>query len=195
MLPYARYIMPYISKDMHGKRLKAYRRRVRLEVLAAYSVGDTPRCYCCGEECITFLTLDHINDDGARIRKKRPPGYSYCTYLKVNNFPPGIRTACFNCNTGRYINGGECPHTSPPSDDWCASISRDKNDEFTNEDISSTYRLHRRRMRDGLCIACGDTATHPRFCDECWVKETKRQRMKKKRKKEKEAGIPVKSRR
>jgi hypothetical protein len=30
--------------------------------------------------------------------------------LKKRGYPPGYRVLCFNCNRGRYLNGGVCPH-------------------------------------------------------------------------------------
>jgi hypothetical protein len=27
-------------------------------------------------------------------------------------FPDGFQTLCFNCNVGKYKNGGVCPHQS-----------------------------------------------------------------------------------
>ncbi len=30
-----------------------------------------------------------------------------------NNFPPGFRVLCYNCNCGRNHNKGICPHKKP----------------------------------------------------------------------------------
>ncbi len=63
-------------------------------------------CVCCGEDEKIFLTVDHINNDGNISRTKhiyrqiRDEGYPSSKY----------QTLCFNCNTGRSINGGICPH-------------------------------------------------------------------------------------
>jgi len=65
-------------------------------------------CVCCGETIEEFLTMDHINDGGTKHRKKI--GNKINVWLFVNNFPKGFQTLCFNCNWGKHINGGICPH-------------------------------------------------------------------------------------
>lgn len=79
-------------------------------ILMAYGA----RCNCCGEENIIFLTLDHVNNDGASHRKMvqwKSRG-TRGTWLWVinNNFPPNFQILCYNCNMGKYRNGGICPH-------------------------------------------------------------------------------------
>jgi hypothetical protein len=75
------------------------------------------KCNCCGETIKQFLTLDHINNDGANHRKlmKHESDGSgkqlYCWIIK-NNFPPIFQVLCYNCNIGKYLNGGICPHKS-----------------------------------------------------------------------------------
>lgn len=83
--------------------------QLRLEALNAYG---GPICKCCGETILTFLTIDHINGGGNKERKersKRSSAYWYY-WLKRNNYPIGFQVLCFNCNIGRSINGGICPH-------------------------------------------------------------------------------------
>ena len=66
-------------------------------------------CSCCGETRYIFLTLDHI--DMATFPVEAPRGgVELYAWLIRNNFPGGIRTLCFNCNCGRELNGGICPH-------------------------------------------------------------------------------------
>jgi hypothetical protein len=98
--------------------------RLRLEVLTQYSPSKKfPQCSCmgCKETRIPFLTLDHINNDGARHRRelakelgRRDDGRSSGTHVyldvKRRGFPPGFQTLCWNCNCGRRLNGGLCPH-------------------------------------------------------------------------------------
>ena len=67
-------------------------------------------CSCCGENEPRFLTIDHVNDDGAQHRKKVSAGNVLFRWLVNNNFPSAFRILCFNCNSGRYHNGGSCPH-------------------------------------------------------------------------------------
>jgi hypothetical protein len=68
-------------------------------------------CECCGESIKKFLTIDHINNDGKEHRKELGSRIIY-KWLKQNGFPEGFQVLCFNCNCGRQLNGGICPHKS-----------------------------------------------------------------------------------
>ena len=81
-------------------------RELKLEVYEAYG-GAT--CKCCKETTECFLTIDHINNDGAEHRKQIGRT-SILRWLKQNNYPDGFQVLCFNCNLGRRLNGGICPH-------------------------------------------------------------------------------------
>lgn len=85
-----------------------YRRNLRHEVLMAYG----GRCACCGEKNEKFLTLDHVNNDGAEQRRKRGyrGGSQLMLALRRQNYPADIQVLCWNCNSGRGYNGGICPH-------------------------------------------------------------------------------------
>jgi len=88
---------------------KDWKRKLKLEVLAAY--GGV--CQCCGETDSRFLTIDHVNRDGGIHRKemRMQSGTQIYSWLKQNDFPKeGFQILCFNCNLGREINGGICPH-------------------------------------------------------------------------------------
>lgn len=78
--------------------------RLKLEAIEAYG----GQCQCCGESNPKFLTLDHINSDGAEHR--RNDGGNIWNYVKRNNYPSDLQLLCWNCNCGRYYNGGVCPH-------------------------------------------------------------------------------------
>lgn len=67
------------------------------------------RCACCGETEPLFLTIDHMNNDGASHRKVVGSAY-IAQWLVENEFPEGFQLLCFNCNCGRQRNGGVCPH-------------------------------------------------------------------------------------
>ncbi len=72
-------------------------------------------CACCGENRMEFLSIDHINNDGANHRKQTG-GHMYAWLIK-NNFPSGYRVLCYNCNMslGFY---GYCPHISDGKNDF-----------------------------------------------------------------------------
>jgi hypothetical protein len=89
---------------------KKWKQRVRLEALSRYG-GDPPRCACCGENALEFLSLDHTNGGGCAHRRalKKPGGFSLSLWLRQRGFPDGFRVLCHNCNQaiGFY---GYCPH-------------------------------------------------------------------------------------
>ena len=78
---------------------------IRNAVLRAYG-GDPPSCACCGETIHAFLTLDHVNGDGADHR--RSVG-NYWLWFQRNGYPPGFQVLCANCNTAKH-KLGTCPH-------------------------------------------------------------------------------------
>jgi hypothetical protein len=69
-------------------------------------------CACCGETEPKFLTIDHVNNDGYMRRKygKEPSGASSYAYLRKMGYPEGFQVLCMNCNFGKAMNGGICPH-------------------------------------------------------------------------------------
>lgn len=67
------------------------------------------RCACCGEAEPLFLTVDHIDGNGAEHRRIIRKADMWLWLVQMN-FPPGFQLLCFNCNAGRYRNGGVCPH-------------------------------------------------------------------------------------
>ncbi len=79
--------------------------------LAAFAAYGGSKCVCCMESEICFLAIDHINGGGHEHRKVNKIGSLY-QWLHRNKYPDGYRVLCHNCNHGRYINGGICPHVS-----------------------------------------------------------------------------------
>lgn len=147
---------------------KRHRLRLKWEVLEYYSKGDA-LCACCGEDCIAFLTLDHVNNNGAKHRrelgydKSSPRKLDLIKWVKANNYPEGFQVLCFNCNAGKYINGGVCPHIKPhpTKDDVVLRRTR-----ANNYGANYTRQL---RIDEGLCTYCGDRPPrcHRRTCQEC----------------------------
>lgn len=79
--------------------------RIKQEVFAAYG-GFV--CNCCGETEECFLSIDHINNDGAEHRRRIGNGNCY-RWLRDNGFPPGFQVLCMNCQWGKKLRGA-CPH-------------------------------------------------------------------------------------
>ena len=97
------------QEAMHQYRIQQWRTH-RLKILQAYG-GDPPRCVCCGESILAFLALDHINGGGGKHRQETGGGGFY-VWLAKNNYPEGFQVLCHNCNQGRRMNDGVCPHKS-----------------------------------------------------------------------------------
>jgi len=89
------------------KRNNIRNRYLRLQVLKHYG-GDPPKCACCGQTFVEFLSLDHINGGGSQQRKKIA-GSGWWRWIVRNNFPEGFRVLCHNCNQAIGIYG-YCPH-------------------------------------------------------------------------------------
>lgn len=46
-----------------------------------------------------FLTIDHINGGGSKLRRSENLyGLKFYRWIKNNNFPDSLRILCFNCN-------------------------------------------------------------------------------------------------
>lgn len=96
----------------------AKRERIRKATFAAYG-GYV--CACCGETEKKFLTLDHINNDGAAFRRsmygnRTSAGVVTYAWLFRKGFPAGYQVLCMNCNHGKRMNNGVCPHKTRCND-------------------------------------------------------------------------------
>lgn len=83
-------------------------RNFKKQVIAGYG----GKCACCGEKQWEFLSVDHVNNDGAELRRKRgKPETSATLYrrLILENFPPEYQILCYNCNMA-FGFFGYCPH-------------------------------------------------------------------------------------
>lgn len=67
-------------------------------------------CKCCGETIREFLSIDHIDGGWSQIQKQEGNRGQLYRWLKRHGYPEGFRVLCHNCNQGRQLNGGICPH-------------------------------------------------------------------------------------
>lgn len=94
--------------DANRKRGRKYWSDLRHEAIMAYGGY---RCACCGESEPKFLTLDHVFNDGSSHRKKiGNRGAGIFKWLRDHGYPAGFQILCMNCNHGKSLNGGVCPH-------------------------------------------------------------------------------------
>mgnify|MGYP001572270646 CR=1 FL=1 len=92
------------------ERALGYRRAIKREALDHYG----GRCVCCGEGNDAFLSFDHINNDGAQMRRSIPStngGVGLHYWLRRNGYPDIFQVMCFNCNYAKH-HLGACPHQS-----------------------------------------------------------------------------------
>lgn len=85
-------------------RTRDWWRKLKHEAIMAYGGY---RCACCGETEPKFMSIDHIENNGAQHRREV---WGVSRWLKVNGYPKGFQVLCMNCNFGKFMNGGVCPH-------------------------------------------------------------------------------------
>jgi hypothetical protein len=87
--------------------LIGYRARLKAEMIAAYGGA----CACCRETIPAFLQLDHIYNDGAADRLLNKTSAKLWAKLKREGWPKERhQLLCANCNFGKLMNNGVCPH-------------------------------------------------------------------------------------
>ena len=102
--------------ELHPEELKINREKIkernrmrRMEVLIHYG-GNPPKCACCGESNVWFLTIDHINGGGTKHTKIVGPGDTLIRWIIKNSYPDMFQILCYNCNCSRAKHDGVCPH-------------------------------------------------------------------------------------
>ncbi len=105
--------LPNDDREAFFQRVRASSKQsrdlVRDETYRAYGGY---RCNCCGETERAFLSIDHVNNDGAEHRRQAgiSTGEQLHRWLKRNGFPEGFQILCMNCQWGKRNNKGVCPH-------------------------------------------------------------------------------------
>lgn len=98
-------------RDDPGRYLQIRQRssqRLRTQLVDAYG----GQCSCCGETEFAFLTLEHVNNDGAvhRARLKTGGGEAVWRDLRDRGWPQeGYTILCWNCHMAT-CRGLPCPH-------------------------------------------------------------------------------------
>lgn len=84
------------------------RDEVRRKVYSHYGSA----CACCGETEICFLSIDHMDNDGAEHRRANnlQTGEQFYRWIVRNDYPKNLQILCMNCNWGKRMNNGVCPH-------------------------------------------------------------------------------------
>ena len=64
--------------------------------------GGKLSCKQCGYDIYEVLELDHLDNDGAKERKKIKSNVTFYQQIIKNNFPPKYQVLCKNCNWLKY---------------------------------------------------------------------------------------------
>jgi len=116
----------YRELQVKSLERKGYKKRYAQDLKTKVIVHYGGKCACCGESNLAFLTIDHVNNDGAEHRKQISScrgGSRFYQWLIKNNFPeePKLQVLCWNCNHAKEIYG-ICPHQKE-GDTTCPSNS------------------------------------------------------------------------
>lgn len=98
-------ILQAYCKRCHNRTSQEQYAELTYEVIQHY--GGV--CICCGEDNPAFLTIAHINDDGAAQKKLTGNKGKPFWQVKKNDFPDDLTLECFNCNCAKALRGA-CPH-------------------------------------------------------------------------------------
>lgn len=106
------------STPLTRKRVRraggTYRIELRREVIAAY--GGCCTCPPCGESVFEFLTIEHLQGDGAAHRAKvGRNAQAQLLDIKKRGFPAEYTILCYCCNLAKAIYG-TCPHLAAAVD-------------------------------------------------------------------------------
>jgi hypothetical protein len=95
-------------------RILENNRLARLKVINAYG----GKCVCCGESEPCFLAIDHIDNNGAYMRKNKlhpKNGRELYYWIIKNNYPDIFQILCHNCNSAKAYYR-ICPHQTTKND-------------------------------------------------------------------------------
>ncbi len=90
----------YKHREDSIAKTKQRNREIKREVLGHYS--PELKCASCGYTNIRALTLDHINNDGAKQRRELKKlgvssGSGFYRWVKKNGYPSDLQVLCMNC--------------------------------------------------------------------------------------------------
>jgi len=77
------------------------------------------KCACCGEVERDFLTIDHMQNNGSKLRREGVHGHGmqFYRWLKKSGFPPEFQVLCMNCQFGKRMSKDHiCPHQARCND-------------------------------------------------------------------------------
>lgn len=91
------------SQEYYAINREAIKQRKLATKLEVFEHYGGAHCAKCGDDRISVLTIDHINQDGAVHRRTIQLKDKLCKWLKKNGYPEGYRVLCANCNLLAYF--------------------------------------------------------------------------------------------
>ena len=81
----------------YNDKRRIERAQLKIEVMTHYGNGKQA-CVNCGENRLACLSIDHINNNGAKHRREESRVKNdFYPWLKEHKFPKGYQTLCMNC--------------------------------------------------------------------------------------------------
>lgn len=111
------------NKDRCKEQSKNQAIDAAFKCLSHYKKGEKIECVFCKESQYEFMSLDHIDGNGAEHRRLNNYESGTSTYLwaKRNNYPPIFQVACMSCNHARSRRGSV---DGKPNDNHLAYLSK-----------------------------------------------------------------------
>lgn len=133
----ARYANDIEYRATSNARIYAWKSANLKELRAAVNEMYGDECRCCGETQPLFLTVDHVNNDGGERRRKSNREHASITLLR-DMLRHGVvqddyQLLCWNCQLGKHLNGGICPHQVQPN----TSINQNASTGFSPQIVLS----------------------------------------------------------
>lgn len=98
------------NSRQHYQKIKVERREENHHVKMIVFNHYGHRCKCCGESHELLLNIDHVNNDGKQHRKIKQNSHVIYKDIIDRGFPNCFQLLCWNCNMGKHLNNGICPH-------------------------------------------------------------------------------------
>ena len=109
------------EKHLQTLRICKKRQNEKDKALVLKNYGES--CAYCNKTGAIFLTVDHIDNNGAEHRKKlragKNQGHNIYAWLRKNNFPAGYQILCYNCNCAKQTHGEEAVKKAILKDNPC----------------------------------------------------------------------------
>jgi hypothetical protein len=170
--------------NAHKEERRGYQKDYTLQnKLEAFNCYGGAICINCGEKHLEFLSINHIERCGGKLRKENSGLKNIYLWLKRNDYPEGYNVMCMSCNLVDGKNKPkenilECNVHIPGETDICTKCGKirflsdfmkeKKNPKGHMSECKACKHLHRNTMVYNLkldifnhygmkCDCCGDT--------------------------------------